>query len=68
MSYTVTLQHDRRVLEMLSWAKENCPSYITNTSRRKELATGNHISYYVYVIDYHFSEERDATWFTLRWA
>ena len=45
--------------EMLSWAKERCPSYITNDSLRGP----NGDQYRMY-----FSDEADRTFFTLRWS
>ncbi len=64
MSYTVTLPCDP-VEPRNNWAKENCPSYITN------------VLDYVYQgggwtpelsIKYYFGEEKDAVMFTLRWT
>jgi len=51
---TVTLpwEHDCKALE---WAKENCPSYITNLVGPD------------YGIVYYFSDEKDAVLFMLRW-
>ena len=48
----------------VAWAKEHCPSYITNNI---------HFSSDTYThdsnkIDYFFSEEADAVLFALRWA
>lgn len=45
--------------EMLSWAKERCPSYITNDYLRGP----NGDQYRLY-----FSEEKDYAWFSLRWS
>jgi hypothetical protein len=49
--------------EPLDWAKENCPSYITNDVHQD--------GYYTYdnaKIDYFFGEEEDAIIFKLAWA
>jgi hypothetical protein len=65
---TVTLPYDP-VWTALAWAKENCPSYITNesvnTTRLKSIPGGwvNDSS-----IVYYFSEGKDAMWFALRWS
>jgi hypothetical protein len=65
---TVTLPYDP-VWTALAWAKEHCPSYITNesvnTTRLKKVPGG-------WVADsnivYFFSDEKDALLFALRWA
>jgi hypothetical protein len=65
---TVTLPYDPN-WKALAWAKENCPSYITNesvnTTRLKKVSGG-------WVPDsnivYYFSNEKDAMWFVLRWS
>ena len=47
----------------LAWAKEHCPSYITNnfhTAKYNGNLTGK--------IDYFFSDEQDAVFFALRWT
>lgn len=68
MSITVTLPYDP-AWAPLSWAKEHCPSYITNkasnTTRLKPVAGGwvNDSS-----IVYYFGNEQDAIMFKLTWA
>ena len=47
----------------LDWAKENCPSYLTNDMHQDGYNTYDHTK-----IDYFFADERDALMFTLRWA
>jgi len=64
MSAVVTLPYDP-VWQALDWAKENCPSYITNAmahhGKMKSVHGGcDSISYY-------FGEEKDAVFFALRW-
>ena len=49
--------------EPLTWAKENCPSYITNDLHRGGYNTYDHTC-----IDYFFGDEKDALMFALRWA
>jgi hypothetical protein len=49
--------------EPLDWAKENCPSYITN-----EVHCDGYNTYNITKVDYHFADEKDAVWFSLRWA
>lgn len=61
MATIVTLPYDPE-WKALAWAKEHCPSYITNN--------GQKIAPYMYDynnIDYFFSNERDAALFSLRW-
>lgn len=68
MSITVTLPYDP-VWTALAWAKENCPSYITNdvsnTTRLKRVGGG-------WVNDscivYYFGNKEDALMFSLRWS
>jgi len=57
-SHKVSLPYDWH-WTALEWAKDNCPSYITNSGKRDE--DGN------YFIVYHFGSEQDATLFALRW-
>lgn len=64
MSYTVTLAYDP-VWRALDWAKQNCPSYITNQARSTPESTFHNRNY---VIDYTFGQERDAVLFALKWA
>jgi hypothetical protein len=59
---TVTLTYDP-TWKAVEWAKENCPSYITNDVHQN----GDNI-YDRTKIDYHFSDEKDAIMFLLRWA
>ena len=67
MATIVTLPYDRlwRPLESkgpLDWAKEHCPSYITN-----DVHMCGYNSYDVNRIDYFFGDDRDALIFTLKW-
>ena len=55
MSKTVTLPYSP-FWEPLLWAKEHCPSYITNNAD-----VNSNIVYY-------FSNEKDALMFLLRWG
>lgn len=55
MAIKVLLPYDP-IWKALLWAKENCPSYITNSSDPEGK------------IVYYFSEENDAVIFTLRWS
>lgn len=66
MITVVTLPHDP-VWTALDWAKENCPSYITNSGRKEERTSIDGLVYVVYMIDYHFGDDGDAAWFTLKW-
>ena len=61
MSVHVTLPYDLE-WKALEWAKEHCPSYITNTTHQN--------GYYTYdqsKIDYFFDNESDAMLFALKW-
>lgn len=62
MSTIVTLPYDP-VWAPLDWVKKNCPSYITN-----DLHQDGYYTYDNTKVDYFFSDERDATLFTLRWS
>ena len=58
--YQPVVANDYTVIEkMLSWAKENCPSYITNDY----LVRGDGDFYRLY-----FKEEKDYNWFMLKWS
>ena len=59
---TVTIPYDP-FWAPLEWAKANCPSYITN-----DMHMDGYNTYDISKIDYHFSNEKDATLFLLRWA
>jgi hypothetical protein len=60
MVMTVTLPYDP-LWRALDWAKEHCPSYITNDIHKY----GN--SYDNKRIDYFFGDGQDATFFALKW-
>lgn len=57
----VTLPYDS-VWEAMTWAKEHCPSYITN-----DMHQDGYNTYDDKKIDYYFSDERDVIFFSLRW-
>jgi len=62
MNKKVTLLYDP-TWQALYWAKKHCPSYVTSDIHQ--------IGYNSYVenkIDYFFHDEKDAVFFTLRWA
>jgi hypothetical protein len=59
---TVTIPYDP-FWEPLEWAKAHCSSYITNDMHQDGYNTYDHTK-----IDYHFSDERDALMFMLRWS
>ena len=56
MGMKVSLPYDT-FWEALDWAKENCPSYITNYA-----SYGSNIT-----IHYCFGNERDVVAFTMKW-
>jgi hypothetical protein len=53
------MQGPYKSYEPLTWAKRNCPSYITNDAVQK----GG-----VYYYRFYFANERDKILFTLRWS
>lgn len=62
----MTLPYDP-VWSALEWAKENCPSYITNDVHSYNNDMGYELGD-VDRIDYFFSDEHDAVMFALRWS
>ena len=69
MGVKVTLPYDP-TWAPLAWAKEHCPSYITNkasnTTRLKRVSSSGWVNDSSIV--YYFGDERDATIFTLKWG
>jgi hypothetical protein len=53
---TVTIPYDPFDWKPLAWAKQHCPSYITN------------FSYNTATIDYCFGNEKEALMFLLKWS
>jgi len=62
MSTIVTLPYSP-FWKPLSWAKEHCPSYITNDLHQDGYNTYDHT-----LIDYFFDDPHDAAYFKLRWS
>lgn len=62
MSTIVTLAYDP-VWNPLEWAKNHCPSYISN-----DVHMDGYNSYDNNRIDYFFGDEEDAFKFALRWG
>ena len=58
---TVTLPYDP-AWRALEWAKEHCPSYITN-----DLHQDGYNTYDRSKIDYLFGNDREAMMFLLKW-
>lgn len=58
----VTIPYDP-FWEPLNWAKENCPSYITN-----DLHCNGYNTYDSSQIDYFFGNKEDAILFKLTWT
>ncbi len=58
----ITLPY-RPMWEPLDWAKENCPSYITNDVHMDGYNTYDNTR-----IDYFFGDEGDAILFKLAWS
>lgn len=59
---TITVPY-RPFWEPLTWAKENCSSYITNDLHQDGYNTYDHTK-----IDYFFADEKDALMFALKWS
>jgi hypothetical protein len=70
MSIRVTLPYNPEDWRPLTWAVKNCPSYITNERNFKvgglTKVKGGWVN--TIHIDYLFSDEKDATAFSLRWS
>jgi len=64
MSYTVTLSCDP-VEPRNNWAREHCPSYITNVL---DYVGADGKAHAKLSVKYYFGEEKDAVMFTLRWT
>ena len=62
MSVHVTIPYDP-FWEPLDWAKENCPSYISN-----DVHMDGYNTYDSSKIDYFFSDTEDAVLFKLTWS
>ncbi len=58
----VTLPYDP-LWTALDWAKENCPTYITNDMHMR-----GYNDFDATRIDYFFADEQDAFKFVLRWV
>lgn len=62
MSYIFRIPISRdygEIISMLKWAKDHCPSFITNNV---EFNTDRHC------YRFYFADEKDYTWFSLRWS
>lgn len=67
-SYTVTIPKRafKEECEVVTWAKANCKSYITNSGIIMERdSDGFGVKW---GLEFYFYKEADATWFTLRWS
>lgn len=64
---TVTLPYDPD-WKALAWAKEHCPSYITNKAdhARMKPVPGGWVNTSPDIV-YYFGNEKDVVMFTLRW-
>ena len=67
MSTAITLPYDP-AWRAVEWAKQHCPSYITNEAVPPEPRRSLSDSSNEYYIKYYFGNERDAVWFALRWS
>lgn len=55
----LNINDTKKALEVLAWAKEHCPSYITNTG----FENGDGETFYTF----YFDNPKDSLTFTLRW-
>jgi hypothetical protein len=60
MKYTVTLKNIHKE-EPKEWAREHCKSYLSCTMH------GTLSDMFSTFVDYHFSNDKDAFWFKMRW-
>lgn len=60
MRYTIRLAH-RHGWEPRDWAQTHCSSYSSCTVHGSFSDKDNTL------IDYHFSDDKDAFWFRMRW-
>ena len=58
---TVTLAYDP-IWKAHEWAKKHCPSYTTNDVHKNTGEIEKPVQ-----IDYYFGDEKEATWFLLKW-
>ena len=72
MSLSVTIDQ-YQAADALDWAKEHCPSYITNDGLSMYIAPGSNKkemlkSPWEVKYNFYFSDESEALMFQLRWA
>jgi len=62
MRYTVTIPYRIYLSKTTpqSWARDNCPSYLSATLHLMEDSKSS-------TAEYHFEDSKDANWFALRW-
>ena len=64
MRYTVTIQH--KSAEPKDWARIHCKSFLSCTLHGNfSDGRGSEANLFM---DYHFSDDKDAFWFRMRWA
>ena len=63
-SFKIKLTDDKDISGALTWAKSNCPSYITNDST--DISDFSLTSDYIYT--FYFGSEKEALMFKMRWA
>jgi hypothetical protein len=66
MSIIVELHEDKQIREALDWAKRHCPSYITNDVYMIAVEDTSR-QYTEFMYRFYFSNEKEASWFRLRW-
>ncbi len=59
MHYISAHKPTQEVKEALDWAKEHCPSYITNLAKERD---GD------WFYEFIFGDRKDCVWFMLRWS
>lgn len=65
---TVYFRNPRDETGMVQWARDNCPSFVTFEGVEVgEDFPGGDIKWNM-LFEFHFTDVKDAEWFTLRWA
>jgi len=55
-----------KYLEVLNWARKNCPSFVTTEIHGATVVSFRSVDYSK--VDYYFTDEKDAILFSLRWS
>lgn len=60
--------HENQAWDALHWAKEHCPTYITNDAEVEKINGEDYIYYYRFYFQTNTQGHREQTAFALRWA